>query len=247
VAAGTPAHANNASVTPALYAGAAANDIIFVWAATRGNGSLSIPAGYTKCDDPSDGSAIVLYAKVHSGSESAPTINISGGVSGDTVSAFTFGFRNMPTTLALSSVGEPGDLLVVRAQGSVNSSQQNMPFNSIYPYGFDGCVLLLLCWKAIDYTSVAPPAGWTEMIEASTTVGNHQSLYACYQIQGTAAGVPPDQAVVTGGSAANSFTVVCAFQGGFQTMTATRGVNGAAFAHSAGALVSVRQPEVLSL
>jgi hypothetical protein len=240
VAVGAASHADNAAVSPAIYAGAATGDLIGVVAATRGAGTLATPAGYTRLTTWAAVDNVALFVKVHSGSESAPTITPSGGAAGDTVSAVTFGFRNMPTTLA--------DLNgLVQAQFSqLNASAQNINYPRLMPL-LDGSVILLLAWKQDDYTSVAPPAGFTEMIEASTVTGGDQSLYVAYQIQTAPAVIENGSLVVTGGAAAISRAATVVLPGGFQTMTVTRSVNGVVKAQANQTLIEVENDFVLGL
>jgi len=243
VAAGTPAHADNAAVAPSIFAGATAGDAIFVLAAIRssGTGTLTTPSGYTRLPVWNSTDNVQLYVKVHSGSESAPTITPSGGSSGDTVSAVTFGFRGTPTTL--SDLSD----MVVTSLTQLNSSAANIAWPGLYPKYQEGCVILGLAWKQDDYTSVAPGV-WTESVEASTTTGNDQSLYVAYQIQTTPAVVNEGSWVVTGGASAISRAAVVAIAGGYQTFTASaRSVNGVTKAQAAGTLIEVAHPHVLGM
>jgi len=183
-----------------------------------------------------------VYVKVHSGSESAPTITPSGGASGDTVSAVTFGLRGTPTTLT--------DLndMVVDSVTQLNSSAANIAYPGLYTRQQEGCVFLLIAWKQDDYTSVAVPSGWTEMVEASTTTGNDQSLYIAYQIQTTPAVANDGSLVVTGGASAISRASAFALAAGYQTFTASaRSVNGTVKAQTAGTLIEVDDPGCLAL
>jgi hypothetical protein len=237
VAVGAASHADNAAVVPALYAGGSSGDLMFVHAVARGAATLSINQGYTQITVTG---SYYLWFKVHTGSESNPTVTPTGGAAGDTVSAFSFGFRNMPTTLTASTLAR-------QYIDKTNTGVQDIAFPGVYPIDA-GTVVLLLAWKGDDYTSVAVPAGFTEMIEASTTVGNDQSLYAAYQIQTTPAVINEGSLVVTGGAAANSHSILLVVPGGFQTFTVSaRSVNGTVKSHTRGTGMEIDNAEVLGL
>jgi hypothetical protein len=228
VAAGTMSSADNAAVTPALYAGNTASDWICVLARIRdaSNGTLTTPAGYTRIaiNGWSATSPMQLFVKVHSGTESNPTVTPTGGAAGDTVSAVTFGLRNMPITLA--------DLndAVVESGSLTNASAQNIAYPGLAVRRdhcpVDGCVVLLLGGKDDDWTSVATVSGFTEAVDAFTVTGNDQGLVVDYVIQTNATAVADGSFAVTGGAAAISGGAAVAFAGGFQTLTVIRSVNG---------------------
>lgn len=232
IAVGAASHADNSAVSPALYAGGAADDWICVLGRIRGTaGSLATPTGYDLVKQVGN---LYLWAKVHSGSESAPAVTPSGGSAGDTVSAFTFGLRGMPTTL--SDLADA----VITVDTRPNASAANIAYGRVYPQQ-RGSVLLLLAGKSDDWTSVAQPSGWTEFADLSTTTGSDQGLYGAYQIQVSPTFVPEGSLVVTGGASAVSESMVLVLAGGYQTMTVTRNVNGivGGKAHSAGVKLEV--------
>lgn len=240
VAVGAASHADNAAVTPAMFAGATTNDLIGVVGRVRSSAAtLAITTGYTLLKQQGD---LYLWGKVHDGTESDPTVTPTGGAAGDTVSAFTFGFRGMPITLA--------DLadIVLASDVYSNASAQNIAFGAVYPRKYAGTVILLIAGKDDDWTSVAQPAGFTEFVDTSTTTGSDQGLYAAYAIQTTPAVTTEGSLVVTGGGAAVSESMVLALAAGYQTFTiAARAVNGATKAQTAGTLIEVADPLVLSL
>lgn len=250
VAAGAASHADNAAVTPALYAGAGIRQLILVFAAIRssGTGTLVTPTDYTRLPVFPESSNAQLFAKVHTGSESNPTVTPSGGASGDTVSAFTFGFTVVPSTLGTAAGTSLSDIVVIAPFAQLNASAANIAYGSQYPKLFPGGVHLILGWKQDDYTSVAVPGGFIEILEASTTTGNDQSLYAAYKIDTTPTLTAEGSLAVTGGASAISRSAVCVLAGGIQVMTiSARSVNGVVKAHSAGALIEVEAPGVQAL
>lgn len=240
VAVGAASHADNAAVSPAIYAGGAAGDALFVVAAIRssGTGRLTTPTGYTRLSRPFAATDNVqVFVKLHSGSESAPSVTPTGGAVGDTVSALTFGLRG--TSRTLDDLND----MVVDAATLLNASAANIAYPGMYPRYQEGCILLLVAWKQDDYTSVAVPSGWTEMIEASSTTGSDQSLYVAYQIQTTPALADGGSLVVTGGASAISRATTFALAAGYQTFTVSaRSVNGVVKSHTAGTPVEVEDP-----
>ena len=243
VAAGVASHADNAAVSPALYAGASARQIIFVLAAIRSTtATLATPTDYTRLPVfPADAN-VQLYAKVHDGSESAPTITPSGGVAGDTVSAFTFGFTNISNTVDLED-------LIVENVAMFNASAQDIAYGGVLaPSWCFPSLNLIVGWKQDDYTSVAVPAGFTEVAEASTVTGNDQALYAAYRIDSSPTLAPGGSLVVTGGASAISRSAICTIPAGVQTMTVSaRSVNGVVKSHAVGARIEVEDAAVLAL
>jgi len=245
VAAGAVSHADNAVVTPALFTGHAANDLILLVGRVRSTSAatLAAPVGYTriKIRGLAAASKMQVWAKVHTGSESNPTVTPTGGAAGDTVSGYTLGLRNMPITQA--------DLndLVVHADSLTNASAQNIAYPTGRPQPYPGCVVLVLGGKDDDWTSVAQLTGFTEAVDASTTTGNDQGMVADYVIQTTAAMTDPGSFVVTGGGAAVSHGIVLVLAGGFQTMTVARSANGVAKAHAAGAVLALENPLIAAL
>lgn len=244
VAAGAASHADNAAVTPALYAGNTVQDLILVLAAIRssGTGTLVTPTGYTRLPVWASTENVQLFAKVHSGSESNPTVTPSGGSAGDTVSAITFGLRSMP--ISLTDLAD----IVVDSATQLNASAQNIAYPALFPRFQEGCVVLALGWKQDDDTSVAALSGFTEALDVTTTTGNDQSLVADYVIQTTPARIDASSFVVTGGASAISRGAVVALAGGFQTLTlSARSVNGVVKSHTASTRLEIEDAKVIAL
>lgn len=245
VAAGAASHADNAAVTPAMYAGATTNDLIIVFAAIRssGTGTLATPTGYTRLTDIWPATVnVAVFAKVHDGSEADPTVTPSGGSAGDTVSALTFGLRGMPITLT--------DLndMVIQAETLLNASAANIAHSTVYPWGVLNAVQIIFAWKQDDFTSIAIPSGFGTEIEASTTTGSDQSLYVAIRLDTPPTSVASGSLAVTGGAAAISRSAVVSLAGGYQTMTiSSRSVNSVTKAQTAGTLIEVEAPGVLGL
>lgn len=246
VAAGAMSSADNAAVTPAMYAGGQALDLIVVVGRIRSAsaGTIAMPADYTRL--PIQGfdssSPLQVWAKVHDGSEPDPTVTPTGGAAGDTVSAFTLGLRGMPCTLS--------DLtdIVVDSLGQSNASAQNIAYPGLYTRNQEGCVFLVIGGKDDDWTSVAALSGFTEAVDASTTTGNDQGLVVDYVIQTTPVVVNEGSFTVTGGASAVSEGAVIALAAGFQTFTVSaRSVNGCVKSHTASTRIEVEDARVLAL
>jgi hypothetical protein len=238
VAVGAASSADNAAVTPALYAGGSTRDLIVIVAAIRssGTGTLATPTGYTRLPVFNAVDNVQLFAKVHTGSESNPTVTPSGGAAGDTVTAFTAGFRGTPSTL--TNLAD----IVVDSLTLLNAAATNIAYPGLYTRLVEGCINLLVGWRQDDYTSIAVPSGWTEALEASSTTANDQGLYLAYRIDTTPLVINEGSLVVTtGGGTAISRGAVVALAAGYQTLTVTtRATNGVTKAHSAGTKIEVQ-------
>jgi hypothetical protein len=232
VAAGTVAHGNNASVAPSLPAGAQAGDLLLVWAAIRnsGTGTVDTPAGYTLLLQSGN---VALLAKLHTGTESAPTVTFTGGVANADTSAQMAAFRGVGVTVHASA-------------SQLNGSAQNIAYPAL-DISRPNCLVLYLGWKQDDWTSVATIAGATEIGEPSTTSGADQGIVWDYVQQTTAAAIAAGSFTVTGGAAAISRGAVIALATDVQTMTAIRGTNGVSKALAVGDQVNVFRPARLAL
>jgi len=244
VAAGTVAHASNASVTPSLPAGVQTGDLLLVFAAIRnsGTGLPSAPTGYTRLPVFNAADNAQLFAKVHSGSESAPTVTFTGGVANADTSAQMAAFRGTPVTLT-----DLADVVVLAAT-QLNSSAADIATPALASLHQQGCIILALGWKQDDWTSVAVVSGFTEIGEPDTTTGDDQGIVWDYVIQTTPADIPASSFVVTGGASAISRSAVVALAAGYQTFTvAARSTNGVVKAHAAGTRIEVEDAFVLGL
>lgn len=201
VAAGTAAHANNASVSPGLPAGWAQGDLLLILAAIRnsGTGTPDTPSGYTLLVDAAN---MRLFGKIAGSSESAPTVSFTGGVAGADTSAQMAALRGV----ALN----PVDFATV-----LNGSAQD-----ITTPGFDLdeaislAALIYIGWKADDWTSVDVVTSGTEIGEPDTTTGDDQGIVWDYRLITTFSftAVATRTFVVTGGAAAISRGGVAVFE-----------------------------------
>lgn len=230
VATGVASHADNASVTPALPGGTlAAGDLMLLFAAARNTGVSGTPTGWAQVEIPEVDFA--LFLKVHTGSESAPTVNFADGGAGNTCSAQITSFRG-----AFSSPG-----IRVRANGRENASAQNIAYPAMrIPKEHSGCLILYMGQKLDDWTGVTSPG--TEISEPSSTLGSDQGLVWAFQIQTTPTDIAAGSFVVTGGAAAQSAGAVVALRCNVQTATVTRAVNRIVKAHAVGEGIELVSP-----
>lgn len=249
IAAGTPAHADNTTIAPALPAGITVDvgQSLYLFCAVR-NTAASVtatpPAGWTLVDVGQ--THIALYHRYYTTGVVAPTVTPTGGAAGDTVSGVVFAFTNCSPTID-STDGMGGSYV------STNSSAQNIAYGPLLlrtarTKGLRerNCLQLLLAWKQDDYTSVASPAGFTELAEASTTTGNDQSLYVAAAVVTDPTAVAAGSIVVTGGASAVSKAIIVALRP-TQTATITRNIAGVAVAHTTGDPVHVWRPGLMGL
>lgn len=233
VAAGTAAHADNASVTPGLPAGLTAGDVLFLVAAIRntGTGTVNTPSGYSQVASVG---GLALLVKEAGASEAAPTVTFSGGAAGATCTAQLAAFRNVSLARA-------------NANGQNNASAQNIGFPALTLPNPDATHLVIhVGWKQDDWTSVATLSGSTEIGEPSSTLGSDQGIVWDYRVVQGLHTVTADQFVVTGGASAISIGMVNA-QYCNQAFTVTRSVNGVVKSHAYNSEVHVADPYYIGL
>lgn len=231
VGASSATHGDNATLAPDLHISSAKGDLVLVFAAIRNTAAtVGTPTGYTVL--MADGN-VCLFGKIHSGSESAPSVTFSGGSAGDSTSAQTATFRGYQLTrYSLANL--------------TNSSAQDIAIPAFRPEQAN-TLALFLGWKADDWISVATLSGATEIGEPSTASGNDQGLVWDYVIQTTPVEYAATSFTVTGGASAVSKGYVLAVAGDVQTATVTRSVNGVVKSHSAGTAAQIWKTGVLAL
>jgi hypothetical protein len=230
VGAGTAAHADNASVSPSLHASTATGNTVLVWAAARTTSATVACAGYTTLVDFGHAK---LFGKVAGAAEPAPTVTVSGGAAGCTVSAQTATFTNLP-------------LAYIARATQTNGIAQNIATPKLSAMVADG-ILLHLGWKQDDWTSVAVIPDSTEIGEPDSTLGNDQGIVWNYRATRGAVSEAAQSFVVTGGVTGVSKAAVILL-GNWQTFTASqRAANGVTKTHAAGTSVRVKYPFRLGL
>lgn len=193
---GTAAHADNATVVPALPVGIVAGDTLLLLAANRSvTATVTTPAGWTPLGSLAN---VSLFGKIWNGTDPAPNVTFAGSVAGDTCSAQIDAWRGLSLNVGLSA-------------SLTNISAQNIAYPALTPPR-NQAVVFVLGWKQDDWTSVTQLVGMTEIAEAFTVVGNDQGLVWDYVVQTTATAVGASSFVVTGGLAAVSKGLVVALE-----------------------------------
>lgn len=238
VAAGAAAHADNAAITPGAAAGMAAGDCEILLVAVRDSTGFAWPGGVAErrallVGDQTGwkrlarfggaNGCLQLWARTWRDNTLTPPplLTPQSSVAGDTISAQMCAFRYVQPvthTVALAKVNAAATNIDYPGLGIIRPS----------------CVGILAAQREDDWTSVASPAGWTEIGEPDSTLGGDQGIAWYYQIQTTPTNTDAGSLVVTGGSGISRATVVSLISD-VQTLTVTRAVNGAVTSHPAGA------------
>lgn len=190
IATGAGVTGNNASLTPSVPGGGtAAGDVLLLLAAIRNvAGRPNAPAGYSLLYDMGN---MRLFGKVHSGSESNPTVTFTGGVANADTLAQMASFRNIQ--LSAGSLATP----------SVNASAQNITYPAITTAGRRSLVVYMGT-KQAAWTSVATLSGCVELGDFFSTAGDDAGLVWDSRSPVDAAPFLSGSFTVTGGSAATS-------------------------------------------
>lgn len=232
---GAASHADNANTTPGLPAGQAAGDTLVLVTAIRNTGAAAAqPTGYGTIFTAGH-LRVCVKTSVGAG-EVAPTCTYTGGALGDTTSSFIMAFQNLPFGFVADSIADTSQ---------TNASAQDIAYpQNNYTFTRSNGLELLIAWKQDDYTSVAVPPEYTEIIEASTVTGNDQSLYAAYRLVPVQDASPAGTLVVTGGAAAVSKAYKAYFANP-QNIVFTRQLNGVRRSWLAGTKIKIAYPKVL--
>jgi len=241
VAVGTKGEANAGPVTPGLPGGStAAGNLMLLLATVRDTNAVSTDmyitgtSGWVRLLDAVN---LAVFAKVHSGSEVAPTVNYVSGIAGDTVVAQIASFSG--------KWGDPASQLIASAWQS-NAAAANIAYPALgVPLG--GVLIVVAGEKADDWTSVAALGGMTEISEATSTLGNDAGIVWDYTTSASVTTVASGSFTVTGGTSQVSRGAVLALRSVYQTLTVTRSVNGVVKAQTIGTPVSLWKPSVLAL
>jgi hypothetical protein len=236
VAAGTAAHADNASVSPGLPAGLATGDLMLMIAAIRTtSASVTTPSGWEALTTNAN---FTLFGRIAQASGNAPTVAFTGGAAGADTSAQICAFRPSSAFAAAATTTE----FFRRARWLTNASAQDITYPALLAEDQfkDNGIVLYLGWKQDDWTSVASPG--TEIGEPDTATGNDQGLVWAYTIQTTKAVVATGSFVVTGGASAVSKGAVCFIHPQHQVFTLDRSENGIVKGHDAETDINVLNP-----
>jgi hypothetical protein len=237
IATGTAAYANNASVSPGIPGGAtAAGHLMVLFAATRNVAATAVaPAGWTALAGffPNE----VIAVKVHTGSESAPTVTFTGGAAGDTNGAVIASFAGLQARNPSDVDGYGGAM-----HSSNLGTSANINVDALAAIR-DGCGIMQFGMRLDDWTSVATLSGASEVYDGSSTLGNDMGLVWDFRAQTTRTAVAAQTFTVTGGASADWDSCIMIIDGGVQAFTVTRGAEGTtAAAHAVGAQVRLAHP-----
>lgn len=226
------------SVTPGLPGGAtAAGNLLIMLASCRDTNAFDTGmylTGATGWKKIIDGVNFAIFAKVHSGSETAPTLHIwpYPTIVGDTLIAQIASFSG--------KWGDPKSQLIA-FDHQLNAAAQDITYPDLQ-VTLSNALIIWAGWKADDWTSVATIAGASEISEATTTAGNDAGIVWDAGILASPARVPGGVFSVTGGTSQISRGCILALRYLYQTFTVTRGVNGITRAHGLGEEVHVTSP-----
>lgn len=245
IAAGTGASASSGTLAPGLPAGMQKGDCMLLFSSTRnaGTGTCATPTtggvAWTRiadCDNMS------LFGRIHTGTESAPSVPFINGAASEDTLAQICAFRNLQlTNWPLVSAR------VLAWAVSLNGSQQNIDLPAAVTAARQNTVQIFCGWKQDDWSSAAS-IGLNRIGTVVSTAGNDAAMVWDYKIvTGVEATLTGTQWVITGGAAAFGNGMVVVLDGNVQTLTVTRGVNGVALTHAAGQQVRVKNPIILGL
>lgn len=241
-ATGTAAYADNASVTPGLPGGATTGGhlmILFAYARSAST-VANVPAGWTFLAGI-PGSNGFVACKVHTGSESAPTVTFTGGSAGDTHGAVIASFTGLQKRQATSDLRGVG---TVGYDASFGTSQHiDVPGIGATR---DNVAAMRFGAKADDWTSVTGLGGATEIYDGSSTLGSDLGLVWDFQTIATRAAIAAATFTVNGGASAAWDSCIMLIDGNVQRLVVTRGVRGTTAAlHVVGSQVRLADPMVL--
>lgn len=180
VNAGTAAHGNAVSVTPGLPTGHTTDDTLLIFDALKASGTVST-SGYSELSTVlgSTSRRLTVLSKTHSGTESDPTVAITG--TGNSHSAVICAIRGSSGVLDGTPQTQTGD---------------NVDLTIEYPaltVTEDNCIVWLFVSHNDDLASGAltfdTPAGFTKVGEYDTQAGGDHSFAIYYQIQTTASSI----------------------------------------------------------
>lgn len=236
VSVGTAAHADNAAVTPGAGAGIVAGDLDLLLCSIRDSTGFAYLGGVA--DDEAflvgdqlgwkrlakfggENGCFALYARTYQAGDADPVLTpvVGSSVAGDTVSAQRATIRYVQPVIHRTSLAQ------------ANASAANVAYPALSGMLRANTLVILAIQKDDDLTSTTAPAGFTKIADASSTLGSDQAIAWYYQIQTTPTDIAAGSVTVSGGAANTSKAVMVSLIGDVQTLTCTRGVNGAYGTH----------------
>lgn len=203
VSGGAAATAVGVAVIPGLPAGYDLGYLLVVWAAIRNSsvGTVVCPTGYTVMFQTDN---IGLFGKRAgaAGTEAAPIVNVTGGVtgaSGSDVIAQMACFRNLERTPAAFAY-------------QLDPAAININYPGLAAFQPTWTAALYLGWNQDDWTSVAAITGTTQIGAPTSTGGLDAGLVWAYQLMATPAPVVSGAFVVTGTTSVVSYGATVALR-----------------------------------
>jgi hypothetical protein len=248
VGAGAAQTSNNAAIAGVpIHASTTVGDLMVLVAGSRNvNADLGFtPPSSDWVSKVNNLSSLKIWTKraTVAGGGTGPTVTPTGASLGDDLLAQVYTLRGV-SDRQFPLFGTSS------ASVQVNGAVANIDFAGLVANRFSQ-VFLLAGLRADDWTGGAAPAGWTEIGDFSSTVGNDAGLWVgMLAASSSVESVDPSTIVITGGLAAASRSAVIALDTTLQTLTiGTRGVNNGnvGIALSADLEIHVDNPIILGV
>jgi hypothetical protein len=240
---GAAAFADNAAVVPDLPTGMTPDigQLMLLWATRRGTtATFAAPSGWTQITAQGAG---YLFGRYYVTGDTAPTVTPSGGSAGTTIGAQIAAFSGLSMTLdknTQDALSENG------VSGQTNGSAQNIAFPALTARR-GSSAMFIFGSKDDDSTGVTPPAGFAEVGDTSSTLGNDITMAWYFDAD---AGIAPEIAsgslTVGGGASAASSAMSVALRP-LHVCTVTRSIAGVATSHTPGQEVHIWRPGAVAL
>lgn len=185
------------TVSPVLPAGMQDGDLMVLHATIRnsGTGTVNTPTGWTLLLTNGNQS---LFGRYYVSGDAAPTVSFTGGVANATIGGKIHGFRN-------------ADLATFVGVGQLNALAQDIPVPGL-AMPVDGMLLLIATWRQNSWIARSPLAGFTEIGDSVSTLGDDASMGMDMVVQTTATDWAATTQTILSGLPAISRAIAYAFQ-----------------------------------
>jgi hypothetical protein len=232
IGAGTAVTGVNASLSPAWFGTPTLGDLVVIVAAIRNGLPGGLPGVWVRLPVFSSATKCQLWGRIYDGTWTMPTVTFSGGGVNDTCIAQSATFRHTQTRAL-------GD-----AQAS-NASAANITMPAATDIDRTSYVEIYVGVRDENWTSVATPAGTTEIGEPSSATGDNLGVVWNYRLVTLPVPTITGSWVVTGGINGVGISGVVALDATVQTATVTRARNGVTKAQLLAARPRLAQPLIL--
>ena len=183
----------NTTLTPALPAGHAANDINLVLVGNE-TGTVTV-AGYTQIAFQSSAALkLYLFCKVDGGSESAPSVTLTGGGADNPIITRVYAIRG-----ALANCTDIVAHSASQNNAAADLSVEYPALTVTTPNTFVGIAYI----HSQNNTADSTPTGFTNTGYVATSNGNDAAINLKYRIETTAASIAAGAINITGGTDAD--------------------------------------------